>query len=138
MSRRAPRRGAGGGWSESCIPATPAAATPTPGLTGLFRRGFRIAKLFPGRCSSAYLQLVRLLQGPVPDNAARTEQRHRQVDAARNASAAERGFVGGSWMVSRDWIARGPSDLIIEGVAARPRSPAADSRQRGQPGSRAS
>ncbi len=97
---------------ESCIPATPAAATPTE-LLELSGRGFRIAKLFPVGALGG-LQLVRLLQGPVPDMLLAPSGGIGEVDAAQYLAQPNVACVGGSWMVSRDWIARGRYDLIIE------------------------
>ncbi len=97
---------------EACIPATPAAATPSE-LMALAARGFRIAKLFPVAALGG-VALVRLLQGPLPDMLLAPSGGIAEADAPAYLAQANVACIGGSWMVPRDWVGRGRYDLIID------------------------
>lgn len=100
---------------ESRIPATPAAATPSE-LLELAARGFRIAKLFPVGALGG-LKLVRLLQGPLPDLLLAPSGGISEAEAHEYLAQPNVACIGGSWMVSRDWLAAGRYDEVTAAAA---------------------
>lgn len=97
---------------DACVPAVPAAATPSE-LMELAAFGFRMAKLFPAAALGG-LSFVRLLQGPLPDMLLAPSGGITEADAVDYLALPNVACVGGSWMVPRDWVARGRYDLIID------------------------
>ncbi len=97
---------------DACVPAVPAAATPSE-LMELAALGFRMAKLFPAAALGG-LQFVRLLQGPLPDMLLAPSGGITETDAIDYLALPNVACVGGSWMVPRDWVARGRYDLVID------------------------
>jgi 2-dehydro-3-deoxyphosphogluconate aldolase/(4S)-4-hydroxy-2-oxoglutarate aldolase len=100
---------------ESCIPSTPAAATPSE-LLELAARGFRIAKLFPVAAFGG-LKLIRLLQGPLPDLLLAPSGGITEAEAPDYLAQPNVVCVGGSWMVPREWLAAGRYDEVTAAAA---------------------
>lgn len=95
---------------DSGLPAVPGAATPTE-LIALATRGFLVAKLFPA-ASIGGLALVRSLRGPLGELLLCPTGGIGEADAPAYLAEPNVVAIGGSWMVSREWLKAGRYDQI--------------------------
>src|SRR5690554_1691559 len=87
------------------LPVVPGAATPTE-LLALMGRGFRVCKLFPASAVGG-LAMVRALAGPLAGLTLCPTGGIGEHDAADYLAQPNVACIGGSWMVSKDWIEAG-------------------------------
>ncbi|HYG04996.1 MAG TPA: bifunctional 4-hydroxy-2-oxoglutarate aldolase/2-dehydro-3-deoxy-phosphogluconate aldolase [Stenotrophomonas sp.] len=109
--------------ADAPIPAVPGAATPTEFLS-LMGRGFRVCKLFPASAVGG-LQMIKGLAGPLADlklcpTGGISEETAGQFLAQPNVLC-----IGGSWMVPKEWLARGEWSKVRDSAAAAARIVAA-------------
>lgn len=94
------------------LPVIPGAATPTE-LIALTSLGFRVAKLFPAAPIGG-TALIRALRGPLPDLLLCPTGGIHASEAPAYLAEKNVIAIGGSWMVSREWLAAGNFDAIEE------------------------
>ncbi|HVJ36662.1 MAG TPA: bifunctional 4-hydroxy-2-oxoglutarate aldolase/2-dehydro-3-deoxy-phosphogluconate aldolase [Stenotrophomonas sp.] len=102
--------------ADAPIPAVPGAATPTEFLS-LMGRGFRVCKLFPASAVGG-LQMIKGLAGPLAElklcpTGGISEETAGQFLAQPNVLC-----IGGSWMVPKDWLAKGEWHKVRDSAAA--------------------
>ena len=97
------------------LPAVPGAATPTE-LLALMGRGFRVCKLFPASAVGG-LAMVRALAGPLAGLKLCPTGGIGEHDAADYLAQPNVACIGGSWMVSKDWIEAGDYARITASAA---------------------
>lgn len=94
------------------LPVIPGAATPTE-LIALTSLGFRVAKLFPAAAIGG-TAMIRALRGPLPDLLLCPTGGIHASEAPAYLAEKNVIAIGGSWMVSREWLAAGNFDAIEE------------------------
>lgn len=99
----------------STLPIVPGAATPSE-LLALQARGIHVAKLFPAAALGG-IPMLKALQGPLPKMQLCANGGIEEATAADYLAQPNVLCVGGSWMVRRDWLARGDFDAIRESAA---------------------
>ena len=87
------------------LPVVLGAATPTE-LLALMARGFRICKLFPASAVGG-IAMVKALAGPLAGLELCPTGGIGEHNAADYLSQPNVACIGGSWMVSKDWIEAG-------------------------------
>jgi 2-dehydro-3-deoxyphosphogluconate aldolase/(4S)-4-hydroxy-2-oxoglutarate aldolase len=94
------------------LPVVPGAATPGELIT-LTSLGFRVAKLFPAAAIGG-TALIRALRGPLPDLLLCPTGGIHASEAPAYLAEKNVIAIGGSWMVSREWLASGNFAAIEE------------------------
>ncbi|MEO7323664.1 MAG: bifunctional 4-hydroxy-2-oxoglutarate aldolase/2-dehydro-3-deoxy-phosphogluconate aldolase [Dokdonella sp.] len=97
------------------LPVVPGAATPGE-LIALTSLGFRVAKLFPAAAIGG-TALIRALRGPLPDLLLCPTGGIHASEAPAYLAEKNVVAIGGSWMVSREWLAAGNFDAIEEAAS---------------------
>lgn len=97
---------------QSSLPIVPGAATPGELLT-LQARGVHVAKLFPAAAIGG-IAMLKALAGPLPRMKLCANGGIEEATAAEYLAQPNVLCVGGSWMVPRDWLARGDYDRVRE------------------------
>lgn len=98
------------------IPAVPGAATPTEFLS-LMARGFRVCKLFPASAVGG-LQMIKGLAGPLAELKLCPTGGITEDTAGQFLSQPNVLCIGGSWMVPKDWLAKGEWHKVRDSAAA--------------------
>lgn len=98
------------------IPVVPGAATPTEFLA-LMGRGFRVCKLFPASAVGG-LQMLKGLAGPLAELKLCPTGGISEDTAAQYLSQPNVLCIGGSWMVPKDWLAKGEWHKVRDSAAA--------------------
>ncbi|KRG47414.1 2-dehydro-3-deoxyphosphogluconate aldolase [Stenotrophomonas panacihumi] len=98
------------------IPVVPGAATPTEFL-GLMGRGFRVCKLFPASAVGG-LQMIKGLAGPLAELKLCPTGGISEETAGQYLSQPNVLCIGGSWMVPKDWLAKGEWHKVRDSAAA--------------------
>jgi len=98
------------------IPAVPGAATPTEFLS-LMGRGFRVCKLFPASAVGG-LQMIKGLAGPLAELKLCPTGGISEETAGQFLSQPNVLCIGGSWMVPKDWLAKGEWHKVRDSAAA--------------------
>lgn len=98
------------------IPVVPGAATPTEFL-GLMGRGFRVCKLFPASAVGG-LQMIKGLAGPLAELKLCPTGGISEETAGQYLSQSNVLCIGGSWMVPKDWLAKGEWHKVRDSAAA--------------------
>ena len=98
------------------IPVVPGAATPTE-LLSLMARGFRVCKLFPASAVGG-LQMIKGLAGPLAELKLCPTGGITEDTAGQYLSQPNVLCIGGSWMVPRDWLAKGEWHKVRDSAAA--------------------
>ncbi len=97
---------------QSSLPIVPGAATPSE-LLALQARGVHVAKLFPAAALGG-IPLLKALQGPLPKMKLCANGGIDEATAAAYLAQPNVLCVGGSWMVPKEWLARGDFDSVRE------------------------
>ncbi len=97
---------------QSSLPIVPGAATPSE-LLALQARGVHVAKLFPAAALGG-IALLKALQGPLPKMKLCANGGIEDSTASAYLAQPNVLCVGGSWMVPKDWLARGDYDSVRE------------------------
>jgi len=101
--------------AQAEIPVVPGAASPTELLT-LMAHGFRVCKLFPANAVGG-LAMVKGLAGPLSELKLCPTGGIGEDIAADYLSQPNVVCIGGSWMVPKDWLAKGEWDKVRESSA---------------------
>ena len=102
--------------ADAPIPAVPGAATPTEFLS-LMARGFRVCKLFPASAVGG-LQMIKGLAGPLAELKLCPTGGISEETAGQFLSQPNVLCIGGSWMVPKDWLAKGEWHKVRDSAAA--------------------
>lgn len=102
--------------ADAPIPAVPGAATPTEFLS-LMGRGFRVCKLFPASAVGG-LQMIKGLAGPLAELKLCPTGGISEETAGQFLSQPNVLCIGGSWMVPKDWLAKGEWHKVRDSAAA--------------------
>ncbi len=102
--------------ADAPIPVVPGAATPTEFL-GLMGRGFRVCKLFPASAVGG-LQMLKGLAGPLAELKLCPTGGISEDTAGQYLSQPNVLCIGGSWMVPKDWLAKGEWHKVRDSAAA--------------------
>ncbi len=102
--------------ADAPIPVVPGAATPTEFLA-LMGRGFRVCKLFPASAVGG-LQMLKGLAGPLADLKLCPTGGISEDTAGQYLSQPNVLCIGGSWMVPKDWLAKGEWHKVRDSAAA--------------------
>lgn len=100
---------------QSSLPIVPGAATPSE-LLALAERGIRVAKLFPAATLGG-VDYLKALAGPLPKMKLCANGGIDEATAPNYLALPNVLCVGGSWMVPKDWLARGDFDAIRASAA---------------------
>lgn len=100
---------------QSSLPIVPGAATPSE-LLALQARGLHVAKLFPAATLGG-VAMLKALQGPLPKMQLCANGGVEEATAAAYLALPNVPCVGGSWMVPKDWLARGDYASVREAAA---------------------
>lgn len=100
---------------DSPLPVVPGAATPSE-LLALHARGVTVAKLFPAAMLGG-IGMLKALQGPLPQMKLCANGGIEQATAASYLGQPNVLCVGGSWMVAKEWLAKGDYDAIKRSAA---------------------
>ncbi|HHW4679711.1 MAG TPA: bifunctional 4-hydroxy-2-oxoglutarate aldolase/2-dehydro-3-deoxy-phosphogluconate aldolase [Xylella sp.] len=87
------------------IPAVPGAATPTE-LLALMMSGFRVCKLFPAHVVGG-LNMLTSLAGPLTNLKLCPTGGINETNASKYLAQPNVVCIGGSWMVSKEWLNQG-------------------------------
>ncbi len=101
--------------AEAPLPVVPGAASPTE-LLELYRRGFRVCKLFPASAVGG-LAMIKGLAGPIPDLKLCPTGGITETTAAEYLEQKNVVCIGGSWMVPGHWIENGEWDKVRDSAA---------------------
>lgn len=101
--------------AQAEIPVVPGAASPTEMLT-LMAHGFRVCKLFPANAVGG-LAMIKGLAGPLSELKLCPTGGIGEDTAADYLSQPNVVCIGGSWMVPKDWLAKGEWDKVRESSA---------------------
>lgn len=101
--------------AQAEIPVVPGAASPTELLT-LMAHGFRVCKLFPANAVGG-LAMIKGLAGPLSELKLCPTGGIGEDTAADYLSQPNVVCIGGSWMVPKDWLAKGEWDKVRESSA---------------------
>ncbi len=101
--------------AEAPLPVVPGAASPTE-LLELYRRGFRVCKLFPASAVGG-LAMIKGLAGPIPDLKLCPTGGITETTAAEYLEQKNVVCIGGSWMVPGPWIENGEWDKVRDSAA---------------------
>lgn len=102
--------------ADANVPVVPGAATPTEFLS-LMTRGFRVCKLFPASAVGG-LQMIKGLAGPLAELKLCPTGGITEDTAGQYLSQPNVLCIGGSWMVPRDWLAKGEWHKVRDSAAA--------------------
>jgi len=102
--------------ADAPIPVVPGAATPTEFLS-LMSRGFRVCKLFPATAVGG-LQMIKGLAGPLAELKLCPTGGITEDTAGQFLSQPNVVCIGGSWMVPKDWLAKGEWHKVRDSAAA--------------------
>lgn len=102
--------------ADAPIPVVPGAATPTEFLS-LMSRGFRVCKLFPASAVGG-LQMLKGLAGPLAELKLCPTGGISEDTAGQYLSQPNVLCIGGSWMVPKDWLAKGEWHKVRDSAAA--------------------
>ncbi len=98
------------------VPAVPGAATPGE-FVALLGHGFRVCKLFPAGVLGGPA-MARALAGPFPELQLCANGGVSEASAAGYLAEPNVVCVGGSWMLSKDWVAAGEWHRVRASAAA--------------------
>ncbi|GGD53540.1 bifunctional 4-hydroxy-2-oxoglutarate aldolase/2-dehydro-3-deoxy-phosphogluconate aldolase [Pseudoxanthomonas indica] len=101
--------------AQADIPVVPGAASPTELLT-LMAHGFRVCKLFPANAVGG-LAMIKGLAGPLAELKLCPTGGIGEDTAADYLSQPNVVCIGGSWMVPKDWLAKGEWDKVRDSSA---------------------
>jgi 2-dehydro-3-deoxyphosphogluconate aldolase/(4S)-4-hydroxy-2-oxoglutarate aldolase len=101
--------------AEAPLPVVPGAATPSE-LLALMERGFRVCKLFPATAIGG-LAMIKGLAGPLADLKLCPTGGITEQDASDYLKQPNVVCIGGSWMVTKEWLAAGAYDQITASAA---------------------
>lgn len=101
--------------AQAEVPVVPGAASPTELLT-LMAHGFRVCKLFPANAVGG-LAMIKGLAGPLSELKLCPTGGIGEDTAADYLSQPNVVCLGGSWMVPKDWLAKGEWDKVRESSA---------------------
>ncbi|HEY0332863.1 MAG TPA: bifunctional 4-hydroxy-2-oxoglutarate aldolase/2-dehydro-3-deoxy-phosphogluconate aldolase [Stenotrophomonas sp.] len=102
--------------ADAPIPSVPGAASPTEFLS-LMARGFRVCKLFPASAVGG-LAMLKGLAGPMADLKLCPTGGITEETASQYLSQPNVLCIGGSWMVPKDWLAKGEWHKVRDSAAA--------------------
>ncbi|MDG2524393.1 bifunctional 4-hydroxy-2-oxoglutarate aldolase/2-dehydro-3-deoxy-phosphogluconate aldolase [Stenotrophomonas sp. HITSZ_GD] len=102
--------------ADAPIPVVPGAATPTEFLS-LMGRGFRVCKLFPASAVGG-LHMLKGLAGPLAELKLCPTGGISEDTAGQYLSQPNVLCIGGSWMVPKDWLAKGEWHKVRDSAAA--------------------
>lgn len=102
--------------AQAAVPVLPGAATPSELLT-IIEHGYRVAKFFPAAALGGPAML-KALAGPFPDFVFCPTGGINERDAATYLALGNVACIGGSWMVSAEWLRDGDYAAVERSASA--------------------